>query len=124
MTTKILLCLVVLLAGTALCSAGPCRAVRPFPEVGKSYSVEIASAGAVGNAIAQDGESLRSRDTVKIIAKGEHEWCLVECFRFVRVDEKTKKPEFSITKFWLNFGTLTLAREMPADWGHGIIVLR
>lgn len=94
-----------LIAGLMLASqvvAGP----NEFPEVGKSYRIEFPSAE---NLRFLSGAHGGGGKTVKIVARAEHGWCLVE-YRFVEGrDAATMQPIIKNKTVWLNFNHVLLA---------------
>jgi hypothetical protein len=119
MNIKSILHVIVFLFAVSFCNAQSNVSSQVFPEVGKTYKIQFASGGEsdlvqLGVPPGQTSFEPYSGCEIKVIARREHEWCLVEYLSFTgRFDEKTKHPTFRKYQYWLNFGVLVLAQEIP-----------
>jgi len=122
MKMKSILYVGVFLFAFSLCYAESNVNSHAFPEVGKRYQIEFVSVQQIGSEMAQNGVSLPSGIAIKVLARGEHEWCLVEYLRMIGTDKKTQKPICVKEQYWLNFGVLISAREVEPTREDGVII--
>lgn len=121
MKTKSILLAAVSFSAACLCLAETSEARRVFPEVGKEYKIEYIADQTVGSAMVQTGVSVYSSSTVKVLARGEHQWCLVERVLYFGMDKTTHQRVMHKERLWLNFAQLIDAKEV--NEGHAAVGL-